>query len=127
MSLSFTVPLVPPSLNHYVRHTMKGRRYVTAEAEAFKAAVAIHLNGRFLRGKRFYCSLRIVLGKKGRGDVDNFPKLVLDGLAEAGAFCDLKDKPLSDAHVRRLLVDVDEDERPEVGRTEIVLEVLNAK
>lgn len=122
--LKFTVPLVPPGVNHYVKHTRSGRHYVTAEASAFKQAVAIYARGRSVQGKSFSVTLMIVLGKGDRGDVDGFPKLVLDGMADCGIFEDRKGKRVSDAYVRDLRVILDCDARPEHGSTEITVEAL---
>jgi Holliday junction resolvase RusA-like endonuclease len=100
-TVRFTVPLVPPSVNHYVRHTNDGQHILTPEAIAFKDAVAIFSGGEHLAAKRYAVNLAIFLGKGQRGDIDNFPKCVLDGL---------KDYVIgSDAAVKRLLVDLDRD------------------
>ena len=39
--LDFTVPLIPPSVNAYVRHTLSGQHYLSKEVLAFKAAIPI--------------------------------------------------------------------------------------
>ncbi len=122
--IAFTVPLVPPNLNHYLRHTRDGRHYVTAEAKAFKSAVAICGRHHHVSGKTFMVSIKIVLGPKQRMDVDGGVKLVLDGLADYGVFRDMKGEIVSDAYVRRLNVILDADSRPERGYTEIVAERL---
>jgi hypothetical protein len=75
-------------------------------------------------GKQFLVSLRIILPACKKGDVDNFPKLVLDGLAAAGAFRDKKGNAISDAHVVTLCVMLDTERRPKRGSTEIVIEAL---
>jgi len=54
-----------------------------------------------------------------RGDIDNFPKLVLDALADCGVFRDSKGKIVSDAHVMRLEVTKNDRERPDKGYTEV--------
>ena len=117
MSVFFVMPMVPPSVNHYVKHTRTGRRYVTGEATAFKQALAAFNHGDFVQGKAFSVQIDVILGKGDRGDVDNFPKLCLDGLADAGAFRDLKGKTLSDAYVTKLCVKVDRNTRPAEGQT----------
>jgi crossover junction endodeoxyribonuclease RusA len=122
--ISFTVPLSPPSVNHYAKHTRTGRHYRTGEADAYKSAVAACAAGKFVQAKRFTVAIDVVLAKGQRGDVDNFPKLVLDGLADCGALRDLKGKRISDAHVRALHVTVDDDSRPDEGYTRIVVEAL---
>lgn len=83
-TVSFTVPLVPPSVNHYCRHTRSGRHYVTKEAEAFQEAVAMSARGRRVRGDSYQVLAWIYLGKKQRGDIDNFGKCLLDSLVYAG-------------------------------------------
>lgn len=123
-TVKFTVPLVPPSVNHYKVRYRNGRTVVSKEAIAFKGAVALFIRGEYVQAKRFSVTIRITLGKGDRGDWDNFPKLVGDGLAAAGAFRDLKGKWLSDAHVRDGRVILDCDTRPECGFTEITIEAL---
>ena len=82
--IEFTVPLIPPSVNSYVRHTRSGRHYVTKEAKAFKEAVAVCGP----RGKREAKSYRVdvvlYLGKGQRLDLDNCTKVIGDGLKDAG-------------------------------------------
>lgn len=82
--LSFTVPLTPPSVNRYVRHTRSGRHYVSKEALAFKQAVAIFAKGRSVEAKLYQLDIHIFYGKGERGDLDNRAKCVLDGLQDAG-------------------------------------------
>lgn len=124
MSITFTVPLVPPSVNHYVKHTRTGRSYVTAEAMEFKIAIAVYANHSSVRAKTFSVSIAVVLPKRARGDVDNFPKLCLDGLADAGVFLNRKGKRVSDAYVRHLVVDLDTASRPDEGCTVIFVDAL---
>ncbi|MCL6481040.1 MAG: RusA family crossover junction endodeoxyribonuclease [Firmicutes bacterium] len=83
-ALTITVPLVPPSVNHYVRHTRTGRHYVTREGKAYKRAVALFARGKCVRAKRYELEAVIYLGYGQRGDGDNFWKVVADGLVEAG-------------------------------------------
>jgi crossover junction endodeoxyribonuclease RusA len=117
--ISFIVPLVPPSVNHYVKHPRNGKSYRTPEATAFKDAIGIYACGASVTAHTFGVSIVVHLPKKGRGDVDNFPKLVLDGLADCGVFRDRKGKRISDAYVRRLEVDLDSETRPDEGFTHI--------
>lgn len=122
--IEFTVPFVPPSVNHYAKHTRAGRHYQTDEATSFKAEVVRFSRGETVQGKRFRVTLLIRLGKKQRGDVDNFPKLCLDGLADAGVFRNPKGDRLSDAHIKDLRVVVDDWTRPEQGCTQFEVEAL---
>jgi crossover junction endodeoxyribonuclease RusA len=124
MSITFTVPLVPPSVNHYVKHTRTGRSYITTEATAFKAEIAFYARGMALSAKTFSVRIAVTLPKGARGDVDNFPKLCLDGLADCGMFLNRKGERVSDAYVRHLVVDLDTDSRPDEGRTVITVEAL---
>jgi crossover junction endodeoxyribonuclease RusA len=82
--LKLSVPLVPPSVNHYVKHTRDGRHYVTAAAKAYKQAVAICARGKRVRAKQYEVKVVIYLGYRQRGDADNFLKVIGDGLEEAG-------------------------------------------
>ena len=86
--VDFTVPLVPPSANHYKVPLWDRRRfYVTKEAKAFKEAVwACSPRGRrkFKRNQEYFVDLWIYLGKDQRLDSDNGAKCVFDGLQEAG-------------------------------------------
>jgi len=120
----FTVPLIPPSVNHYKTRFANGNTVVSKEAAAFKAAVARFAKGRFVTAKEFYVRMVIVLGKGERGDVDNFPKLVLDGMADCGVFRDNEGKRLSDSHVVWMSVSVDRNSRPDQGQTDVEVRAL---
>jgi Holliday junction resolvase RusA-like endonuclease len=98
--VTFAVPgLRPPSGNHYKspcvyrdrngypRHGYK----ITPEAKAFKEAVAIFARGRTvappdaLKKKTHYdVKMTVVLGPGQKGDEDNFHKVGLDALVNAG-------------------------------------------
>jgi crossover junction endodeoxyribonuclease RusA len=126
-SLKLTIPLIPPDLNHYVRHTRDGRHYVTAESKAFKEAIGIFSAGKYVLGRHFEVEAFIFLGKGQKGDVDGFSKLILDGLAKANVFCCPIGKsqtpcPQSDAYVTDLIL----RKRRDVAnpRTEITVRVL---
>jgi len=119
MSKYISIDQIPPSLNHYVKHTRTGRHYMSGESQAFKDAIAYAVLDKHENGKRFAVTVTITLGKKEKGDIDNFPKLILDGLAACGMFRDMKGKRVSDARVRRLEIAVDDRTRPDIGQTEI--------
>jgi len=85
MAISFSIAAIPPSLNHYVKHTRRGIHYKTVEAKAFEAMVFLAA-GKY-RAQKYEATsvmLEITLPPKARGDVDNFPKVVLDSLVRAG-------------------------------------------
>lgn len=127
--ISFTVPLTPPGVNNYVKHTRAGRHYVTADARAFKDAVVILARGQSVIGRDFEVEAIVYLGHKQKGDVDNFGKLILDALADAGVFqkANLR-RPLvtptelSDAHVSDLILRRRRD--AENPRTEITVKAV---
>ena len=82
--LSFTVPMVPPSVNSYVRHS-RGRHYRTKPADDFSLLVKQAVAGRQVRADFYAVTVIILLGPKQRGDIDNFAKVVLDSLVQCGA------------------------------------------
>lgn len=96
----FTVPLVPPSVNHYYKtcfytgrdgYSHRGKK-LTPEAKAFKEAVAIFAQGRTVapvreserRKAKYRVEVHIYLGPNQRLDADNGGKALLDGLTYAG-------------------------------------------
>jgi Holliday junction resolvase RusA-like endonuclease len=106
-------------VNGYVRHTRKGKHYVTKEALAFKSAIAVINQGRSAwNGKascRYSVHVKVMLGKRQRLDVDNSPKCVLDALKDCGAIH-------SDAAVTALSVSMGRDAL--APRTEIEVEAI---
>src|SRR5271166_4715784 len=83
-SLSFYIPLLPPSVNHYVVHS-GGKHIKAPETLLWQDTFALSApKNMFVVGDRFSVTLSIILGKGDRGDVDNFPKSVLDSIATAG-------------------------------------------
>lgn len=113
--VSFTVPLTPPSVNHYVKHTRTGRHYITAEGKAFKQAVAIFARGESVTAKRYALEVTVYFGKGQKGDGDNLWKCIGDGLKEAGVI-------RSDAAVKRWVLDLDRD--PDNPHTEITVRAI---
>lgn len=78
-----SIPLIPPSVNHYKIPKASGRGfYVTAEAKAFKAAVASLTRGS-VNAKWYEITITLYFGKNQKGDADNFNKVTLDALVEA--------------------------------------------
>jgi Holliday junction resolvase RusA-like endonuclease len=132
--VSFTVPITPPSVNHYKQPyeyrtrtgTRKGFR-ITEEAKAWKQWVALLTRGVTIappslseRNAVRYClTVTIYLGHGQRGDGDNFWKCLADSLQEAGVIH-------SDARVRRWVLDVEDCDR-ENQRTEITAERIERR
>lgn len=113
--VSFTVPLVPPSVNHYKMRTRKGVTFVSGEAKAFKQAVAIFGRGQAVEAESYEVSLQIFLGKNGKGDADNFAKCCLDGLVEGGII-------RTDAAINKLTIEKTRDWKN--PRTEITVKAV---
>jgi crossover junction endodeoxyribonuclease RusA len=113
--LSLIIPGIPPTVNHYVKHTRDGRHYQTAEGKDFKQLIAITAARREIRAKRYELEVTVYLGHGQRGDGDNFWKVTADGLVKAGVIH--SDAAVSDwiMHVRR-----DRDN----PRTEITIRAL---
>ena len=89
--IRITVPLKPPSVNHYWGRTAGtfGKMYVKPEGKAWKAAVAVLLRGESLLeglteaqiAKARYCiEVWVFLGRRAKGDGDNMWKGILDSL-----------------------------------------------
>jgi Holliday junction resolvase RusA-like endonuclease len=127
-TISFTVPFVPPSVNHYkkpVVYRKRGRIFksftLTEEAKAYKRAVAAFAQGRTLvpndpkerKLAKYELWARIYLGPRQRGDGDNFNKVLGDGLQDAGVI-------LNDNAIKRWHVEKFGDDRKH-PRTEITI------
>lgn len=82
--LTLTIPGVPPSVNHYAKHTRSGKHYQTSQARQFKHDVAVLARGKKVQAERWLVEYQVFLGKGGRGDADNFAKVILDALSKAG-------------------------------------------
>jgi Holliday junction resolvase RusA-like endonuclease len=95
-SIRLVIPMTPVSVNHYKKPRRGGFGYfVTKEAKAFKEAVALVARKRSVQADSYKVSILIALGKGQKGDLDNFSKLALDSLVDAGvihsdaAICEL--------------------------------------
>lgn len=113
--LRFTVPLVPPSVNHYKMRTRRGVTFVSKEAISFKQHVWMARPIETLCNCDYAVLIRVFLGKGQKGDVDNFAKCVLDGMVEA-AIID------TDAAVQKLTIEKYRDASN--PRTEIEVRAL---
>jgi Holliday junction resolvase RusA-like endonuclease len=84
--LHFSVPLLPPSVNHY-----KVRRfYNSPEAQAFIEAVCIFSRKQRVEGPRYQVEIAYDLapGRLLKSDLDNFSKVALDALTAANVIAD---------------------------------------
>lgn len=123
--LAFSVPLVPPSVNHYKMPRRQGGFFITKEAQAFIEAVS--MIGRSaartlpVEGKYYRVELTVyVLTKRFlRGDSDNMEKVAFDALTKAGLITD--DRYITRHTHYRVPVELAAQERTEyvvIGRKE---------
>lgn len=128
--LRFTIKMLPPSVNHYIEHPTKGVHKKSPAAVAwerdFMAMLPATVRGSYVTASRFAVTLIFTPGPNERGDVDNRNKLVLDCCAAAGMFRDANGKELSDAWVKRLVVDIHDTkwDRQRGPMTEVRIEAL---
>lgn len=117
IGLTFDVPLIPPSVNHYKLPAKHGGFYVTKEAQAFIDAVC--MIGRTaakilpLPGKFYEVTLTVYVSDKKflRADSDNMEKCAFDGLTKAGIITD--DRYITRHYHRRVKVSTATQERTE--------------
>jgi crossover junction endodeoxyribonuclease RusA len=99
--LRMMVPLHPPTGNHYIKHTRDGRHYVTPAAVAWYQAVAVIARGMQVRGKEHAVEYTVYQGFNHRGDVDNYAKVILDGLVKGGVLATDSSVTSLHAHKKR--------------------------
>jgi Holliday junction resolvase RusA-like endonuclease len=108
--LTFILPMLPPSVNHYIEHPAKGVHRKSATTVAwerdFNAMLPANIRGEYVTGNRFSVMLVFIPGPGDRGDVDNRNKLVLDCCAKAGMMRNQKGEQLSDAWIKHLIVEI---------------------
>lgn len=92
-----TIPLIPPSVNSYARHTRSGGHYVTGEAAGFKNAIVLLARHQSVAAEHYAVTVVLYLGKGQRLDADNSLKCVLDGLQAAGVIA--SDSKITELHV----------------------------
>jgi len=90
MKLQITVPLTPPSVNHYMKHRVAKINgmstvmvYPSRDAKEWWKAVGRHSTGRSLEADGFEVAYVVYQGTNERGDVDNYGKCILDALVKA--------------------------------------------
>ena len=122
--LIITIPMLPPSVNHYVEHKAQGVHVKSAQAKAWERDWPIWGRQRFIVGTKFQITLNFRFGPKQHFDVDNLNKCCLDCCARSGMIRDAKDKWLSDRHFKRMIVNIDDEHRELGPQTEIILEAM---
>lgn len=96
--VSFIIPGTPPSVNHYKARGRTGYyRYDTANS--WYATVAAIAHGQTVADKccNYEVEAVVYLGKRQKGDLDNFAKCLCDSLVHAGVID-------TDARVTQLLL-----------------------
>ena len=135
--IAFSIPMLPPSVNHYSTHTPffdqeKGKaavwRQKSKAAKGWEKDFPLFSRGMYVVSKsgRFQARIDYTPGPGQSGDVDNYNKLPLDCCAKAGMLRDAKGKQKSDAWVKHLEIwihDTPED-RATGPKTEIVIEAM---
>lgn len=89
--LSLTIPLEPPSGNHYKSYrVIPGKKgafvswYLTTKAKEWNALVEVLARGQKVEGKVHEIHYTVYQGHGSRGDVDNYAKTIFDSLVRAG-------------------------------------------
>lgn len=99
MTLTLELPY-PPTLNHYIRHTQRGR-YLTPKAKAFNAAVWAAVKQAkaptFHPDARVRVLLELYPPDRRKHDIDNRCKPLLDAIEKSGVLPD-------DAQVDRITI-----------------------
>ena len=122
---SVTVPMIPPSVNHYIQHA-RGGHFTTKKAKSFQDALGVFINqkGTWVTGETFHVWIDVTLGPKERMDVDNAAKCCLDVLAACFVMRDEKGRILSDDRVTHLEVKKYTQSRDQGPLTKITVEAL---
>jgi Holliday junction resolvase RusA-like endonuclease len=111
--MKFSVPLLPPSVNHYRQPRRGGGWYRAADAIAFVDAVCIFSHRIMVTGNFYEVSLTFHLGpnkqKLSSNDLDNFLKVALDSLARARVI--VNDGRVLDLTVHKRFCSTDREER----------------
>ena len=129
-STRFEMPMLPPSVNHLTQHPGGNSKAhpKSAAAKAFMRDFPIFARDNYAASPSglFQVTLRYIPGKAQRGDIDNYNKLILDCAAKRGMFRDAKGKPLSDAWVKRLVVEIyDTPDYRQIGpKTIMIIEAI---
>ena len=126
--IQFSMPTLPPSVNHYIQHPKTGVHIKSKDAKAFGDQFPIFARDLFVQSEsgRFAVTLEYTPGPGDSGDVDNYNKLPLDCAAKRGMFRNKKGESVSDAWVKRLVVEIhdSEEEREHGPRTVMTIEAL---
>lgn len=93
-ALTVIVPILPPSANHMYATGRNGAKFLTEEAQAFRAYVAVEartvarMTGWQLPAGRLAITIKLTYGTRARTDIDNRAKSAIDSMALALGFDD---------------------------------------
>jgi Holliday junction resolvase RusA-like endonuclease len=111
----FTVPLLPPSVNHYKSPRRGGGWFRAAESIAFIDAVCVFSGKTMVTGNFYALEIWFFLGPAKRNlssnDLDNFQKVAIDALVRAGVI--KTDGRILDLHLHKRFCSTDREERTE--------------
>ena len=82
--MKLVIPLIPPSANNYIRHTMRGKHYRPPATIRWFEAVVTLSRGENVPPGCHSVTYRVYQGHNQKGDVDNYAKCILDSLVRAG-------------------------------------------
>ena len=118
--------MLPPSVNNYVRHLSAEIHVKSKIAKGWENSFTIFSRGQFFVSEsgRFKVTLEYWPGPGDKGDVDNYNKLPLDCCAKAGMFRNAKGEEVTDAWVKKLVVEIHDtkEERQQGPKTRITIE-----
>ncbi len=104
--VEFSVPVLPPSVNHYKQPRRGGGWYRTAESISFIDAVCIFARRQSPGGELYEVDVTFCLPPSkwsfSRNDGDNFLKVAFDALGRAGVITN--DGRIVDHHVHKRMV-----------------------
>lgn len=108
----------PPSVNRYWLHTRTGQTYLSREGREFREAVVGELLGQAKLNGRLTVSIALYPRDRRQRDIDNGIKPTLDALQHGRLF-------ENDSQVKRLLVEMHDDEPVKGGEMVVQIEELN--
>lgn len=128
-SVVFSIPMLPPSVNHYVEHPAQGVHRKSAAAKAWERDWPLFAKGQFVQGERFFVAIRYTFGPRDRFDVDNLNKMVLDCISKSGMLRDMKGKWLSDAWIKYMTVEIrdSKDDRKTGPKTDVEIAAIEGR
>lgn len=124
-----TIPMLPPTVNHYVSHKANGAHVKSPAAKAWERDFPLFSRGAYVVGNRFQIEITYTFGPHNRGDIDNFNKLVLDCCAKSGMMRNAKMAELSDAWIKRMVINIRDsaEDRKNGPETHIELEAIESE